>query len=528
MSFLVGVVGTHPKCIRPPFSRARASSSSSRRVASIATTHLMRFPDVFVSAGPLFKRVHVDERMRRTVPCPSSHCDVVDDDRRPTTDAPTRRTIASMFRLSTSPRVFARACAPLRARRVRHCSTSASARQGDVAIVGAGVAGVACADALAQRGIRAVIFDAGRSVGGRAATRIDRESGAVWDHGARFVELANDESDDAWRAWVEANAKKWRGDFASIERASGSTDVRVERRDLGRMERFAVNVSMRTNEDVDVKSSSRVVGIERRDDAATGETSFAVRYRSVVPGQGDEVMLDEGFKAVVLADKNLASERAAAIHGERPPVEGLGEPELSRALREIDSTPVLALMVTFNRPPAVNFVGAEIRDGDRLEWIADESSKPDRPNAHSCWVAHSTAAYARSKMSERELRTKVGTSSHQEWLDEVRDEMSDALLDVLRSAESLAASSSSSGSPPTVPLDITFKRAHRWGAAFPTAISPAAKPHGFLRVGDVYAVGDYCAEPLGTARAAARSGRAAALDAAERLTARSSTHRSKL
>ena len=446
--------------------------------------------------------------------------------RRPTPNEAPR--IASMFRLSTSPRVFARACAPLRARRVRNCSTSASARQGDVAVIGAGVAGVACADALARRGMKVKLYDAGRYVGGRAATRIDRESGAVWDHGARFVELANDESDDAWRAWVEANAKKWRGDFASIDGASGSMDVRVERRDLGRMERFAVNVSMRTNEDVNVKSSSRVVGIERRDDATTGETSFAVRYRSVVPGQGDEVMLDEGFKAVVLADKNLASERAAAIHGERPPVEGLGEPELARALREIDSTPVLALMVTFNRPPAVNFVGAEIRGGDRLEWIADESSKPDRPNVHSCWVAHSTAAYARSKMSERELRTKVGTSSHQEWLDEVRDEMSDALLDVLRSAESRAAAASSSGSPPTVPLDITFKRAHRWGAAFPTTITPAAKPQGFLRFGDVYAVGDYCAEPLGTARAAARSGRAAALDAAERLTARSSTHRSKL
>lgn len=523
----MGVVGTHPKCTQP-FSRAHVVVAS-RSIAShrsIATAHLMRFPDVFVPAGPLFKRVHVDERKRRTMPCPTSHCDVVVDN--PTTDAQRAEAprIAGMFRLSTSPRVFARVCAPLRARRVRQCSTSASAGQGDVAVIGAGVAGVACADALARRGIRVKLYDAGRYVGGRAATRIDRESGAVWDHGARFVELANDESDDVWRAWVEANATKWRGDFASIDRASGSMDVRVERRDLGRMERFAVNVSMRTNEDVDVKSSSRVVGIERTDDATTGETSFAVRYRSVVPGQGDEVMLDEGFKAVVLADKNLASERAAAIHGEQPPVEGLGEPELARALREIDSTPVLALMVTFNRPPAVNFVGAEIHGGDRLEWIADESSKPDRPNAHSCWVAHSTAAYARSKMSERELRTKVGTSSHQEWLDEVRDEMSDALLDVLRSAES--RTTSSSGSPSTVPLDITFKRAHRWGAAFPTTIPPAAEPQGFLRFGDVYAVGDYCAEPLGTARAAARSGRAAALDAAERLTARSSSHRSKL
>jgi predicted NAD/FAD-dependent oxidoreductase len=40
-----------------------------------------------------------------------------------------------------------------------------------VAVVGGGIAGLAAARALQQAGVRATVFDKGRSAGGRAATR---------------------------------------------------------------------------------------------------------------------------------------------------------------------------------------------------------------------------------------------------------------------------------------------------------------------------------------------------------------------
>jgi len=410
-----------------------------------------------------------------------------------------RRTAAA------SPRGWACACAPTRAAARRPAMASARVRgaEGDVAIVGAGVAGLTCAQVLAHRGVPVTLYDAGGSVGGRASSRVDRGVGGVWDHGARFVELAPSEVDDGWSAWVKANAQQWQGDFASIE--TTASGMLIERRALGASRRFAVNASLSADAGVEVKSRARVVGLEK-----SSSDAFVVLYRGV--GSGDEVVRDEGFKVVVLADRTLASERAAAIHGEEaPPVGGLEEPELAATLSGITSIPSLALMVALNRAPAVGFVGAEVLGHPVVGWISDESSKPNRSSEPKCWVAHSTEAFALARLSERELHTKVGTSSHQEWLNEVRDDMSDALLAILRAAERKSAS------PPSTPLEVTFKRAHRWGAAFPASMPPGAHPHGFLRSGNVFAIGDYCATPLGSIRAAVTSGRACADEVARRL-----------
>ena len=58
-----------------------------------------------------------------------------------------------------------------------------------VAIIGAGIAGLACARMLADRGCQAVVFDRGRRPGGRlTARRIAVEEGKSLhaDHGAPF------------------------------------------------------------------------------------------------------------------------------------------------------------------------------------------------------------------------------------------------------------------------------------------------------------------------------------------------------
>jgi predicted NAD/FAD-dependent oxidoreductase len=57
-------------------------------------------------------------------------------------------------------------------------------RECDVAIIGAGIAGLCAALTLTQAGLKVVIVDKARGVGGRMATR--RLGGAVIDHGAQF------------------------------------------------------------------------------------------------------------------------------------------------------------------------------------------------------------------------------------------------------------------------------------------------------------------------------------------------------
>ena len=54
-----------------------------------------------------------------------------------------------------------------------------------IAIIGAGIAGAAAARHLGQYGLETAVFDKGRGVGGRLATR--RDAGRAYDHGAPFV-----------------------------------------------------------------------------------------------------------------------------------------------------------------------------------------------------------------------------------------------------------------------------------------------------------------------------------------------------
>lgn len=59
----------------------------------------------------------------------------------------------------------------------------------DCLIIGAGIAGLMAAHTLQARGVNVAVFDKGRGVGGRFATRwSDNETGerTLYDHGAQF------------------------------------------------------------------------------------------------------------------------------------------------------------------------------------------------------------------------------------------------------------------------------------------------------------------------------------------------------
>ncbi|MDP0491954.1 MAG: FAD-dependent oxidoreductase [Verrucomicrobiota bacterium JB023] len=63
----------------------------------------------------------------------------------------------------------------------------------DIAIIGAGVAGMAAAYELTKAGYRVVVFEKSRGVSGRAATR--RREGLHFDHGANFFRTDDPEVD---------------------------------------------------------------------------------------------------------------------------------------------------------------------------------------------------------------------------------------------------------------------------------------------------------------------------------------------
>ena len=77
-----------------------------------------------------------------------------------------------------------------------------------VLVVGAGLSGLVAARTLVDAGQNVTVFDKGRSVGGRLATR--RMGSAVLDHGAQFFTVRSDEFGAMVDNWVDDNvAHEW-------------------------------------------------------------------------------------------------------------------------------------------------------------------------------------------------------------------------------------------------------------------------------------------------------------------------------
>ncbi len=86
-----------------------------------------------------------------------------------------------------------------------------------IAIIGGGIAGLACALELSALGIRNTVFDTGEhGVGGRAATRSTADGSLMtgggmavppgvhmaFDHAAQYISLKNNDVSKVWMVWV--------------------------------------------------------------------------------------------------------------------------------------------------------------------------------------------------------------------------------------------------------------------------------------------------------------------------------------
>jgi predicted NAD/FAD-dependent oxidoreductase len=74
----------------------------------------------------------------------------------------------------------------------------------DLVIVGSGIAGLAAARAATAQGLAVKIFDKGRRIGGRVATR--RADGFTFTHGAQFLTARSDEFRDVCEAALAGGA----------------------------------------------------------------------------------------------------------------------------------------------------------------------------------------------------------------------------------------------------------------------------------------------------------------------------------
>jgi len=126
-----------------------------------------------------------------------------------------------------------------------------------VVVVGAGLAGLMAARELAAAGSQVTVFDKGRGVGGRMATRrIETEIGTgVFDHGAQFFTARGDEFKGLVDRWIADDVVvEWCRGFAGDD----GHPRYVARRGMASLAKYLAT-------DLDVRTSSLVFGLMRHD-----------------------------------------------------------------------------------------------------------------------------------------------------------------------------------------------------------------------------------------------------------------------
>jgi predicted NAD/FAD-dependent oxidoreductase len=219
------------------------------------------------------------------------------------------------------------------------------------AVVGAGIAGLSAARALAERGHRVVVFERAQVPGGRIATKTINTielprglSGVVaFDHGAQYFTVRDDRFSALAAEWERDKViAKWAGRIVSFD-GEGWEDLETEtNRYVGTPGMSAIADWMAR--DLDVRYGQRIDSVE----TLRGEFD-----RIIVSSPAPEVM-----------------------------------------------TTCWTVMAAFEQRVAARFDGAFV-NGSALGWIARNSSKPRRNWKIDTWVLQATNAWSDAHADDR-------------------------------------------------------------------------------------------------------------------------------
>ena len=260
----------------------------------------------------------------------------------------------------------------------------------EVAIVGAGMAGAACARGLADAGLAVTVFEKSRGAGGRMSTR--RVPPHAFDHGAQYATARSPAFRAAMQDWVAAGvAAPWDAQLVDLRAGEAREHASEHPRYVGVPGMNAICKHLLA--DVPLQRATRVAHIERRD------TGWAL-------GAEDGAALGS-FDAVVVtappAQARLLLHDAQALADE---------------VEQARLAPCWTWMAAFEGPTGLAFDGAFVHESP-LAWIARNSTKPGRA-AGETWVAQASAAWTRAHLEDepavvaRQLEAAFATATGHE------------------------------------------------------------------------------------------------------------------
>jgi predicted NAD/FAD-dependent oxidoreductase len=228
-----------------------------------------------------------------------------------------------------------------------------------IGIVGAGMAGLACATELVRSGFEVSLFDKSGGVGGRMSHRYYEKWGA--DHGAQYFTVKDTQFKSELDTWVRAGVvQEWLGKIVTLSQDGVQGHYKTTQRYVG----------------VPTMSSPAKFLADRLS-VSTMQTIDELRYsqglwQMVSKEQG---LLPTAFDQIILAIPSPQARVLIETHSTY----------LKQACENVVMLPCWTLMAYLKNPLPLNFDAAFVSDS-LFSWLARDSNKPKR-SPYETWVA---------------------------------------------------------------------------------------------------------------------------------------------
>jgi predicted NAD/FAD-dependent oxidoreductase len=255
----------------------------------------------------------------------------------------------------------------------------ATGRPARIAVVGAGIAGLSCARALVELGVRVRMFERESCPGGRVATR--RIEALCFDHGVQYFTTQDLRFEPVVHQWhADGIVAPWRGRTMVLAGRGHGEQVAAAPRFVGVPTMEAVAVYLARG--LDLSLGNAVAQLRRQ---AGGWTLHDDSGAALDEAGFDRVVLamPSASALPLLADLSTLAERVATVSWD----------------------PCWAAMLSLSRPSGIDFDAAFVSDDPILGWIARESSKPSRAplrGAAESWVLHAHPTWSRAYLNMEE------------------------------------------------------------------------------------------------------------------------------
>ena len=239
-----------------------------------------------------------------------------------------------------------------------------------VAIIGAGIAGLSCANHLAEKDILATVFEKSKGVGGRTSTR-RVEPNLSFDHGAQYFTVRNPILQSFVNTWENLGVvSEWKGRIVKLNNKE-ITGTEIIPRYVGVPGMTAMASDLAKS--LYIKRETKIVEVKHSSSQWNLRDEAGNSYN--------------GFDHLVVA---LPAPQTAELLANHP---------IEKIASSTPMAPCWAVLIGFEKKLDLPWDGAFIHES-ALSWVARNSSKPGRDATKDCWVLHANAEWSAKHLED--------------------------------------------------------------------------------------------------------------------------------